>query len=135
MTTDEKNNTDTIETTGGDDSALKKALEAERKARRDAESRAKEAEGRVSETENRLKDLETAQLRDRVAAEKGLTREQASRLRGESAEELESDADDLLAAFKSDMKRDTRPREHLIPAGNLEEVEDMATIADRILGV
>lgn len=95
--------------------AGKRALEAERKARRVAEKRAQEAEAKVKEAEDAEKteverltgqvaDLEkklgaaTAKSdRFEVAAAKGLTLAQARRLVGDTKEELESDADDLLA--------------------------------------
>lgn len=60
---------------------------------RDAEARAA-AEKTASE-----KTLEAARLR--VALAKGLTETQAKRLVGETEEELEQDADDLLASFKT----------------------------------
>jgi hypothetical protein len=54
--------------------------------------RAETAEKRAAEAEQRL-------LRSEVAAEKGLTAAQARRLVGSTREELEADADDLLASF------------------------------------
>jgi hypothetical protein len=71
----------------------KRALEAERTARRDAERRA-------SEAEDRIRKMELEQLRSSVASSKGLTAAQAKRLAGSTKEELEADADDLLTAFK-----------------------------------
>ena len=88
---------------------------------RQHERRAKEGQtaiDRLAELENRDKtELERAQstarqateradkaelevLRLQVAARKGLTAEQAKRLQGTTAEELDADADELLAAFK-----------------------------------
>jgi hypothetical protein len=119
----------------------KKALDAERKARRDAERRANELESRLktiedkdkSETERlteenaRLQsELSTATVtgtRLRVAFEKGLTATQAKRLVGATEDELLADADELLAdlgAKPSDDRTNTpppggRPREQLKP--------------------
>jgi hypothetical protein len=58
-----------------------------------ATARAAEAESRASEAEMRA-------MRAEVAARKGLTAGQAKRLQGETEEELEADADELVAAFK-----------------------------------
>jgi len=49
--------------------------------------------------EERAKTLETQLLRQKVAIAKGLTPAQAARLQGATEEEIEADADDLLAAF------------------------------------
>lgn len=101
--------------------AGKKALEEERRARREAEARLKELEPlakRAQELEDAQKtetqkladanraledrakkaELETGRLR--VALRKGLTETQVKRLLGSTEEELEADADELLAAFK-----------------------------------
>lgn len=95
----------------------KKALDEERKARRDAERMLKELQGQMKELEDKDKS-ETDKLRDQlatitkerddalseslrlqVAAEKGLTPAQAKRLVGTSREELEADASEILEAF------------------------------------
>lgn len=55
---------------------------------------------RVAEAERRAADLETANARAEVALAKGLTAAQAKRLIGSSREELEADADELLADLK-----------------------------------
>lgn len=112
--------------TGGDadadkDSGAKKALEAERAARRKADAEAKAARdelaklqaslnegktdaermvGRVAELEKGLRDAEMARLRAEVAQEMGLNKAQAKRLQGNTIEELEADAKELLEAFK-----------------------------------
>lgn len=65
-----------------DKSELQKAVE-----------RAEAAESRADQAESRI-------LRLEVAASKGLTPAQAKRLVGASKEELEADADELLATFK-----------------------------------
>jgi hypothetical protein len=95
--------------------AGKKALDAERREKRAAEKRASELESRLKEFEDRDKsDLdktteratsaeeraskaEQALARLEVALEKGLTPSQAKRLVGATREELEADADELLA--------------------------------------
>lgn len=94
--------------------AGKKALEAERKARRDAERQLREKDDqlkalqdkdksdseRLTEKVTQLeKDLATATARaDRfeVALEKGLDMTRAKRLTGATRDELEADADELI---------------------------------------
>lgn len=98
----------------------KRALEAERKARRAAEKRAQDAEAKVKEAEDvdktvteRLqgqvteltKQAEAAQAkatRFEVAAAKGLSLAQARRLVGSTKEELEEDADSMRAELGLD---------------------------------
>ena len=114
----------------------KKALEAERKARRDAEARLKELEPlaakakeledsnkseiekateRITGAETRATTAEERALRLEVAIEKGLTLTQAKRLIGATREELEADADELLESFKGPEKPSGRPKERLTP--------------------
>ncbi|MCZ7526562.1 MAG: hypothetical protein M5U14_09405 [Acidimicrobiia bacterium] len=110
--------------------AGKRALDAERRARRDAERRERELRARVAE-------LESAELRRDVAAEKGLTAEQARRLTGATREELEADADDLLAAFGTPSKAppSTRPRPELRGGSDPTDMPtDVSGLADRIMG-
>lgn len=98
--------------------AGKKALDAERREKRAAEKRAADAEARLKEIEDREKtestrageraeaaekraaDAEARALRLEIASEKGLTPAQAKRLVGETREELEADATELLDTFK-----------------------------------
>lgn len=105
----------------------KKALDAERKARRDAEQRAKDLEAKVKEFEDRDKteqqklaeELEAAKatgsqandqlLRLEVALDKapeGMpvseVRKFAKRLTGASREDLEADAEELFELFATD---------------------------------
>lgn len=98
----------------------KKALDEERKARREAE--------------RRLREVETAQTRRQVAADKGLTDAQARYLTGDTRDELEASADELQAAFKSPVK--SRPQEDLregaVPGAG--DTPDSAAMADRIIG-
>lgn len=120
--------------------AGKKALDAERKARRDAEQKAKDLEARLDALETTKKsemeqltatvkklgeDLATERsdkLRLEVATVKGLTPAQAKRLTGASREELEADADDLLEAFPApksdagDKKTDDPPAKSAPPS-------------------
>lgn len=102
---------------GGDDGDLgdagKKALATERAARKAAEAELAKyrkaeqdrADADKSETERRAAAEERAAaaelraMRIEVATEKGLTPAQAKRLVGTTREELEADADDLLATF------------------------------------
>jgi cell division septum initiation protein DivIVA len=57
-----------------------------------------------------MSDTDTlAQLREEVAETKGLTTAQASRLVGATREELEADADDLLATFGVQADEDLDP--------------------------
>src|SRR5690606_17006061 len=106
---------------GDDDEPLgeagKKALERERRARREAEARLREVEAKLQEHEGEKKsDAERATdriatlerelaetrreaLRLEVAMAKGLTAAQARRLAGNTREELEADADELLELF------------------------------------
>lgn len=98
--------------------AGKKAIEAERRARRAAEKQVADLDARLKEFEDRDKTestraIERAEAAERaaaaaearatrleIAAEKGLTPAQAKRLVGETREELEADADELLETFK-----------------------------------
>lgn len=97
--------------------AGKKALDGERKARRDAEKKVTDLEARLKEIEDKDKsevqkltdevaalrktatDHETKALRAEVAMAKGLSAAQAKRLVGTTKEELEADADEVLEAF------------------------------------
>lgn len=97
----------------------KKALEAERKARRDAEAALKDVQAQLKELTDKDKseveklreevasltkdrdDAAAKALRHEIAAAKGLTAAQAKRLVGATKEELEADADEILEAFPS----------------------------------
>ena len=54
---------------------------------------------KLAEMEERAKKAERKALIAEIARDKGLTREQASRLRGDTQAELEADADELIATF------------------------------------
>ena len=80
-----------------------------------ATDRATELEGKATEAELRA-------LRLEVAVDKGLTPTQAKRLVGKNKEELESDADDLIASFKDEGKSTAtppsgKPKERLVRGG------------------
>jgi len=125
-----------------DDEAGKKALDEERKARRDAERAVAELQGKLKELDDKDKS-ETEKLADRlaaaekradeadarviraeVAAAKGLTPAQAKRLTGSTREELEADAAELLETFAprhgdADRPNPTnRPKEDLRGGGD-----------------
>jgi len=112
--------------TGDLGDAGKKALDAERREKRAAEKRAADLEARLKEFEDRDKTestraieraeaaekaaaaAEARALRLEVASEKGLTPAQAKRLVGESREELEADANELLETFKPATNEDDK---------------------------
>lgn len=132
----------------GDDlgDAGKRALDAERKARKAAEKRAADAEAKVKAAEDadkteveRLqgqvadltKTAEAATARaDRfeVAATKGLSLSQARRLVGATKEELEADADEMRSELGlGDEPKDgakQRSRENLKPGASNEDDSD-----------
>lgn len=116
--TAENDNATETPATGELGDAGKKALDAERREKRAAEKRAADLEARLKEFEDRDKTestraieraeaaekaaaaAEARALRLEVASEKGLTPAQAKRLVGDSREELEADANELLETFK-----------------------------------
>lgn len=86
------------------------------------------AEGRQA-AEERAAAAEREAARLRVALRKGLTDVQARRLVGSTEDELEADADELLATFapaqpESDTNLPSRPREHLRPGARPEATPD-----------
>lgn len=134
MPEDEKNEEETEETTAaksedelGDGG--KKALDAERKARRNAEKELKELRSKVQEIEDKDKSenerlqSQVAELTKRaeaaeatvdrfeVAAAKGLTPAQARRLVGSTKEELEADADEMRAELGLDKEEEKSEEE------------------------
>jgi hypothetical protein len=126
--------------------AGKKALDEERKARREAEKQANELKTKLQELEDkdksegqkladraaaaekRAEESEARILRLEVGAAKGLTPAQARRLVGSTKEELESDADSLLDDFKpaDDKPSGSRPKERLRP-GSVPDAEPEET--------
>jgi hypothetical protein len=129
-------NTDTKNANADDQHDLgengKKALAAERAARRDAEKRLKEAEAKLAERER-------ADLVTEVASAKGIDAALAGRLKGSTREELEADADELLELIgsgegSSDAPPGERPTERLRGGGDPTTVpDDPGGLADRIL--
>ena len=93
----------------------KKALSAEREARKAAEKTAAELKAKLDEIEqanlsdlekaqqaakaatDRLAEIEATSLRQKVAIEKGVPAKWVDRLRGSTEEELSADADQILA--------------------------------------
>lgn len=128
--------------------AGKKALDAERAARKNAEKALAEMQeqlkvlqdrdkgdtermaDKAAAAEKRAAEAEARSARLEVALDKGLTATQAKRLVGSTRDELEADADDLMASFKpaeskpdgepSDDKPDTRPSPSGRPAPALQ---------------
>lgn len=122
----------------------KRLKEAEAKAKRldeleDAQkSEVEKATEKVSAAEKRAQEAELRALRLEVAADKGLTPTQARRLVGSSKEELEEDADDLLASFAPTEENDSprRPKEKLRPGAGSPDDEpeetDPSKLADMV---
>ncbi|WP_018503075.1 hypothetical protein [Parafrankia discariae] len=110
------------DTDGGGEDGAQRALASERRARRAAEKALKDATAQLqaaadkdkSETqrlqdaaagaERRAEEAEQRLLRIEVGADKGLSVAQAKRLVGATREELEADADELLATFGGSAK-------------------------------
>jgi hypothetical protein len=85
-------------------------------------------EQRVAQIEQQAKDSEARAMRAEVANAKGLTPSQAKRLVGGTREELESDADELLADIGAQQQQGNHaPREGSTPpsAGN-DDTRDFA---------
>lgn len=96
-------------------------------------------EERATKAEARAAAAEQSAARLRVALNKGLTETQAKRLVGESEEDLEKDADELLSSFRSeeegDDDRPRRPRERLRPGAAPAaepEKDDPASLAEPV---
>lgn len=135
------------------DAGAKKALEEERKARREAEKSANDlraklkdiedagkdanqklldrieaAEKKAADADDRVGKAEANALRLEVAAAKGLNPAQAKRLAGTTRDELEADADELLETFPSgdpkESKETVRTRPREQLRGGLEPNED-----------
>jgi hypothetical protein len=85
-----------------------------------SKSDAQKLEEKATTSEQRAAKAEQEAARLRVALKKGLSETQAKRLVGDSEEDLEKDADELLASFKTDdddgdQASQRRPRERLRP--------------------
>jgi len=128
MAEDKGSEPGTEETKTDDAEGLKKALQAERDARKAAEKRASEAEGKVA-------DYERQTLVSQVVSSKGVPDEAVELLTGTTKEELETSADKILALVKP-KSSGGRPKEHLTAGASNEEDDltgDAKKIADRIL--
>jgi hypothetical protein len=117
--------------------AGRKALDAERTARKELEKQVKDLQARdpvkallealgqkpepgqdpsqalterIAAMEERTAKAELEALRLKVAADKGLSPKQAARLRGATRDELEADADELLADFPGSTSTPGTPR-------------------------
>lgn len=90
-------------------------LAARLKEYEDAKSEAEKTTERLTTAEKRAEKAEGELLRLTVGLEKGLTPAQARRLVGATKDELEADADDLLATFGGDKKAppQRKPNERL----------------------
>lgn len=84
----------------------KRAQELEEASKTEAER----LNDRLTAAEQRAQEAELRALRLEVASAKGLTPTQAKRLVGATKEELEADADDLLASFTDDNGTPRRPK-------------------------
>lgn len=158
--TDTGNNTGDNPDSNGLAAAGRKALDAERRTRRDAEKRAKDLETRLKAIEDRDKseterltetnaqltrDLTAATVagaRMKVAFAKGLTANEAKRLIGDTEEDLAVDADEMLADRRADEQSRSgpppggRPREQLKPGNGDPDVPaddtDIRAIGERM---
>jgi hypothetical protein len=121
-----------------------------RREAREAQARVKEFEDKDKSESERLEERATAAearatsaekelMRTRVALNKGLTDAQAKRLIGDTEEELEADADELLASFNQEhddgqdpLRRPTeRLRPGAVPTSEPEE-SDPAVLASKV---
>lgn len=85
------------------------------------ESKASELEKaveRAAAAEARVAELESESLRLSVAQEKGLTPAQAKRLQGSTKEDLEADADELLAVFAPKGQKADKPSPKSLAGGS-----------------
>jgi hypothetical protein len=107
-----------------------KELEPKAKKADELENEKKSESERLTEAKTKLEreasEAKQDAMRMRVALKKGLSETQAKRLVGETEEDLEADADELLDSFKpkeddetqedeSTKKKPSRPRERLKP--------------------
>lgn len=111
----------------------KKAQEAEpilKKYQESEDAKKSETErltANLTAAEERAKSAELKHLKLEIGLAKGLTAAQCKRLTGETQEELEADADDLIEAFGGSKSKDDkgklsgRPREKLRGGGDPED--------------
>jgi hypothetical protein len=113
----------------------KKALDAERKRAATAEREAKalrakldqieqanlseleKAQRAAAESAKTLADFQRANLRQKVALDKGVPAKWVDRLRGETEEELAADADEILADLVKDDRSSNTPKPDLTQGG------------------
>lgn len=137
------------------DAGAKKALEAERKAAREAarqvkdlqaklkefedrdKSDAEKAAEKLSQAEKRAEEAEAKALRLQVASDKGLSSKQLKYLTGTSQEELEANADQILEDFPE--KEQPKPPPSRRPSADLgggtdptKEPTDVKSLVDSI---
>lgn len=107
----------------------------------DQQSDSEKTQSAIADLQKRLADSEGARMRAEVAQSAGLSAAQAKRLRGETLEELEADAADLLEAFKatdtaaaSDTDNLSKPVEALRPGASSAPPEaiDVAAIVGAV---
>lgn len=111
--------------------AAEKLQELEDAKKTEAQRLSEERDGYKTEAEQARGEL----LRLRVGLAKGLTEAQAKRLVGSTKEELEADADDLLASFNGGVSPTrTKPTERLRGGGEPDQdpEPDLRKIADEI---
>lgn len=104
----------------------KKAKDNADKAKKfdELEAKGKTDSEKLTASEERTKKAERESLISRIALRKGLSETQAKRLVGETEEELEADADELLETFKSEESEEeesngTGKRRQRLPKENL----------------
>lgn len=73
---------------------------------------------RAEAAERKAAELELSTLKAEVASEKGLTLKQAKRLVGKSREELEADADEILADFGPATTKKSPPEAKTLKSGS-----------------
>jgi hypothetical protein len=93
---------------------------------------------RLSELETTARTSTSEAARLRVALRKGLPETLVDRLRGDTPEEIEADADQLLELVAADQRPSVsrRPQEQLRPgaSGTTDEPVDTSSLAERLLG-
>lgn len=115
--------------------AAKRLQELEDAQKTDQEKQAE----RLAELESTAKESSLEAARLRVALRKGLDEKQAKRLVGTTEEELEQDADDLVATFAPPANDDTalsrRPQERLRPGAtpSAEPEKDPDELVDAVI--
>lgn len=109
---------------------LKDAEDKVRKHEDAGKSEAEREKDKVKSLEDRTSNAERELVRLRVAIKKGLTESQAKRLVGDTEEELEADADELLETFGKPKEKEKgspggKPKEKLSGGGDpTEEPEE-----------